>query len=115
MAINSNANAPIFKNADYGIVGDVNELLPLLTAALDTGKAKKPAPPMVKMKRATVDEPMPAPVGRYVCMGCGYEYIPELGDEEGEIRPGTAFKELPEEWTCPDCGEEKVNFIPSSN
>ena len=48
VAINSNANAPIFKNADYGIVGDVNELLPLLTAALDTGKAKKPAPPMVR-------------------------------------------------------------------
>ena len=30
VAINTNAGAPIFKNCDYGIVGDVNVILPLL-------------------------------------------------------------------------------------
>ena len=49
VAINTNAGAPIFKNCDYGIVGDVKEILPLLTAALDTGE--KTGAPMVKMKR----------------------------------------------------------------
>lgn len=109
VAINKNGNAPIFKNCDYGIIGDVNEILPLLAQALDTGE-KQPAPPMVKMKRPPV--PKPAPIGkRYVCGGCGYEYIPENGDEDAEIAPGTLFEKLPQDWVCPECAEGKDQFI----
>lgn len=111
VAINTNAGAPIFKNCDYGIVGDVKEILPLLTAALDTGE-KQPAPPMVKMKRPR--PPKEEPIGkRYVCGGCGYEYVPEVGDEAAEIAPGTLFEKLPEDWVCPECGEGKDHFIPA--
>ncbi len=109
VAINTNANAAIFKNADYGIVGDVEEILPLLTKELDNGEKKKEAPPMKKMKRS-VPKIIYSPT-IHVCSGCGYEYNKDLGDMDGDIRPGTKFKDVAEDWTCPECGEGKEQFI----
>ncbi len=49
---------------------------------------------------------------RYVCEVCGYMYDPEKGDPIGEIPPGTAFEDIPDNWVCPDCGAGKGSFFP---
>ncbi len=40
---------------------------------------------------------------RYECPACGYIY-----DEQKE---GVKFEDLPDDWECPVCGEEKSEFI----
>jgi len=47
---------------------------------------------------------------KYVCTVCGYVYDPEKGDPDNGIQPGTAFEDLPEDWTCPLCGAKKEDF-----
>lgn len=49
---------------------------------------------------------------KYVCDTCGYVYDPAAGDPDGDIAPGTAFADLPDDWVCPDCGVDKDNFSP---
>ena len=49
---------------------------------------------------------------KYVCSLCGYIYDPEAGDPGSDVAPGTAFKDLPEDWICPLCGADKGAFVP---
>lgn len=49
---------------------------------------------------------------KYQCQMCGYIYDPEQGDPERNIPSGTAFEDLPEDWTCPLCGAPKGAFKP---
>ena len=47
---------------------------------------------------------------KYACTICGYVYDPEKGDDDGDVTPGTAFADLPEDWACPRCGVGKDQF-----
>lgn len=47
---------------------------------------------------------------KYGCEACDYIYDPELGDPDNGIAPGTAFEDIPDDWTCPDCGVDKELF-----
>ncbi len=47
---------------------------------------------------------------KYRCLVCGYEYDPEEGDPANDVNPGTAWEDVPEDWTCPVCGAGKEEF-----
>jgi len=47
---------------------------------------------------------------KYQCNVCGYIYDPEKGDPTQNIPPGTPFEQLPDDWTCPECGVGKEEF-----
>jgi rubredoxin len=47
---------------------------------------------------------------KWECLVCGYVYDPAVGDPDGEVAPGTAFEDLPDDWVCPDCGVGKDMF-----
>ncbi|MCW2815255.1 MAG: alkane 1-monooxygenase [Nocardioides sp.] len=50
------------------------------------------------------------------CPGCGYTYEVEVGNELEGFAAGTAWKDIPEDWCCPDCGvREKVDFVALSD
>lgn len=47
---------------------------------------------------------------KWRCIPCGYEYDPAKGDPENNVKPGTAFEDLPDDWVCPMCGAGKQEF-----
>lgn len=46
----------------------------------------------------------------WMCVVCGFIYSEAEGLPEEGIDPGTRWSDIPEDWTCPDCGVTKDDF-----
>jgi rubredoxin len=44
------------------------------------------------------------------CRQCGFEYDEAEGWPDEDIPPGTRWADLPDDWSCPDCGAAKADF-----
>src|SRR5256885_902818 len=46
----------------------------------------------------------------FICVQCGFEYDEAKGWPEDGIAPGTRWDDIPDDWSCPDCGAAKSDF-----
>lgn len=49
---------------------------------------------------------------KYICGDCDYIYDPAVGDPANGVAPGTPFDQVPDTWSCPECGAPKSDFFP---
>lgn len=46
----------------------------------------------------------------WMCVICGWIYDEAKGSPDEGIAPGTRWEDVPDYWTCPDCGAGKEDF-----
>ena len=46
----------------------------------------------------------------YRCGACGFSYSEREGLDDDGLAPGTRWQDVPDSWTCPDCGTPKSEF-----
>ena len=47
---------------------------------------------------------------KYCCITCDTIYDEALGMPDEGIPAGTLWKDVPEDWTCPECSASKSDF-----
>jgi rubredoxin-NAD+ reductase len=50
------------------------------------------------------------PFRKFTCHVCNHLYDEALGDPDSGIAPGTRWEDIPDSWSCPDCGVTKADF-----
>ena len=55
-------------------------------------------------------------MARFRCPNCGYVYDEQDGCPREGFAPGTPWRLVPDNWTCPDCAvREKPDFEPEDH
>ena len=54
--------------------------------------------------------PDAAPYRTFMCVVCGFIYNEAEGWPDDGIEAGTRWEDVPDTWTCPDCGVTKSDF-----
>lgn len=47
---------------------------------------------------------------KWQCRYCSFVYDEAKGLPEQGIPPGTPFDQIPDDWTCAECGASKADF-----
>lgn len=47
---------------------------------------------------------------KWQCIVCGFTYDESVGDPDSGLAAGTRWEDVPESWSCPDCGAVKGDF-----
>jgi rubredoxin len=47
---------------------------------------------------------------KWQCACCGFVYDEAQGLPQEGIAPGTRWEDIPDDWSCPDCGASKGDF-----
>jgi len=50
------------------------------------------------------------PYRKYQCTNCGHIYDEALGEPSEGLPAGTRWEDVPDTWTCPECGASKRDF-----
>lgn len=57
-----------------------------------------------------MSEPDQSPWRKYQCYFCGHIYDEQAGHPEEGLPAGTRWKDIPDDWMCPECGAMKSDY-----
>ena len=98
--------------------GATKDEFSMVAVLSETGPAAtpgQPAPAQVADSAATTTGTATAATGSsagriWECMVCGWVYDETRGAPEEGIPAGTRWEDIPDDWTCPECGVGKEDF-----
>jgi flavin reductase (DIM6/NTAB) family NADH-FMN oxidoreductase RutF/rubredoxin len=101
----------IGKVVDCEVLSDAEPMTYAYYHQVKGGKSPKTAPTYVAEEpKEEPPKAATATAAKYTCNVCGYVYDPAFGEPDRGVAPGTAFEDLPEDWTCPICAAPKSDF-----